>query len=69
LGGIFAPDGPNFTTLPRDETTPMLRALGNNGIGYSTVQQVANQQTVRIVPIDGMSPTDVGLVTVLVFGC
>ncbi|GAB4150195.1 MAG: phosphate ABC transporter substrate-binding protein [Cyanobacteria bacterium J069] len=58
LGGNFAPDGPNFVTLPRDETTPMLRALGNNGIGYSTVQQVVNQQTVRIVPIDGVQPTD-----------
>jgi len=62
LGGNFAPDGPNFTTLPRDETTPMLRALGNNGIGYSTVQQVVNQQTVRIVPIDGVQPTDIAAV-------
>lgn len=62
LGGNFAPDGPNFTTLPRDETTPMLRALGSNGIGYSTVQQVVNQQTVRIVPIDGMQPTDIAAV-------
>lgn len=62
LGGSFAPEGPNFTTLPRDETTPMLRALGNNGIGYSTVQQVVNQQTVRIVPIDGVQPTDVAAV-------
>ncbi|WP_205370739.1 phosphate ABC transporter substrate-binding protein [Thermoleptolyngbya sp. PKUAC-SCTB121] len=62
LGGDFAPEGPNFTTLPRDETTPMLRALGNNGIGYSTVQQVVNQQTVRIVPIDGVQPTDIAAV-------
>lgn len=62
LGGNFAPDGPNFITLPRDETTPMLRALGNNGIGYSTVQQVVNQQTVRIVPIDGVQPTDAATV-------
>ncbi|MFQ3629498.1 MAG: phosphate ABC transporter substrate-binding protein, partial [Cyanobacteriota bacterium] len=62
LGGDFAPDGPNFITLARDETTPMLRALGNNGIGYSTVQQVVNQQTVRIVPIDGVQPTDIAAV-------
>jgi phosphate transport system substrate-binding protein len=62
LGGNFAPDGPNFITLPRDETTPMLRALGNNGIGYSTVQQVVNQQTVRILPIDGVQPTDIAAV-------
>lgn len=59
LGEAFAPDGPNFTTLQQDETTPMLRALGTNGIGYSTVQQVSNQQTVRIVPINGVLPTDV----------
>jgi len=54
----FAPDGPNFMTLERDETTPMLRALGTNGIGYSTVQQIENQQTVRLVPINGVSPAD-----------
>jgi phosphate transport system substrate-binding protein len=59
LGSDFAPDSANFTTLPHDETTPMLQALGKNGIGYSTVQQVANQRTVRVLAIDGVSPTDV----------
>lgn len=54
----FAPDGPNFVTLPRDETTPMLRMLGKNGIGYSTIAQIRGQQTVRLIPIDGISPTD-----------
>lgn len=58
LGENFAPDSANFVTLPRDETTPMLRALGNNGIGYSTVTQVANQKTVRVIAIDGVQPTD-----------
>lgn len=58
LGQSFAPNSQNFITLERDETTPMLRALGNNGIGYTTVSQVENQQTVRIVTIDGISPTD-----------
>jgi phosphate transport system substrate-binding protein len=58
LGQEFAPDGANFTTVERDETTPILRALGDDGIGYSTVQQVENQQTVRIVTIEGISPTD-----------
>jgi phosphate transport system substrate-binding protein len=58
LGGNFAPDGPNFVTLPRDETTPMLQALGNNGIGYATVSQVANQKTVRIVAVDNVQPAD-----------
>ncbi len=59
LGDNFAPDGQNFTTLPRDETTEMLRALGKNGIGYSTVQQVATQRTVRILAIEGVLPTDI----------
>lgn len=59
LGSDFAPDGANFMTLPRDETTPMLQALGKNGIGYSTVQQVVNQKTVRVMAIDGVAPTDI----------
>ncbi len=46
----------NITTLPNDETTGLLRALGNNGIGYATYSQVANQQTVRSLPIDGTTP-------------
>ncbi|XHX79241.1 MAG: phosphate ABC transporter substrate-binding protein [Stenomitos frigidus ULC029] len=54
----FAPDGPNFTTARQDETTPLLQQLGRNGITYSTVQQVEKQRTVRIVPIDGLLPTD-----------
>lgn len=47
---------PNITTLPRDETTGMLRDLNRDGIGYATYAQVANQQTVRVVPIDGVTP-------------
>lgn len=58
VGGAFAPDSANFITMTRDETTPMLQMLGNNGIGYSTISQVENQQTVRVVPINGVSPGD-----------
>ncbi len=47
---------PNITTMDRDATTPMLQKLGSNGIGYATYTQVANQQTVRTVPIDGLTP-------------
>jgi len=47
---------PNITTLPQDATTPLLQALGTSGIGYATYSQVANQQTVRAVPIDGVTP-------------
>lgn len=48
--------GPNITTLARDATTPMLQALGTDGIGYATYTQVANQQTVRVVAIEGLTP-------------
>jgi len=58
LGEPFAPDGPNFTTAQRDETTALLQELGDNGITYSSVTQTENQQTVRNLPIDGIDPTD-----------
>jgi phosphate transport system substrate-binding protein len=54
----FAPDSENFITVKKDETTSILRALGDNGISYSTVSQIENQQTVRTIPINGISPTD-----------
>ncbi|MFK0730714.1 MAG: phosphate ABC transporter substrate-binding protein [Gloeotrichia echinulata GP01] len=47
---------PNITTLQRDATTPLLQALGTDGIGYATFAQVATQQTVRVVPVDGLTP-------------
>lgn len=46
----------NITTLVRDATTPMLRQLGTDGIGYATYSQVADQQTVRVVAVDGLTP-------------
>jgi phosphate transport system substrate-binding protein len=58
----FAPDGPNFITMERDETTPMLRMLGRNGITYSTIAQIKGQQTVRMLKIDGVSPDDIAKV-------
>jgi phosphate transport system substrate-binding protein len=58
FGQDFAADGPNFRTFQQDVTTPILRELGRDGISYATVAHVQNQQTVRIVPIDGVSPTD-----------
>lgn len=48
--------GSNFQTMPRDATTPIIRALGNNGISYATYGQVENQQTAKILPINGFSP-------------
>lgn len=62
LGQPFAPDSANFITWPQDETTAILRTIGNNGISYATVSQVANQEIVRIVSIEGKSPLDVDAV-------
>ncbi|MTJ07050.1 phosphate ABC transporter substrate-binding protein [Anabaena sp. UHCC 0204] len=47
---------PNITTLPQDATTPLIQALKKDGIGYATFDQVANQQTVRVVAIEGLTP-------------
>lgn len=54
-GGEFGTT-PNITTLDRDATTPMLQQLGTDGLGYATFSQVADQQTVRVVPVDGVTP-------------
>ncbi|AGY56614.1 phosphate ABC transporter substrate-binding protein [Gloeobacter kilaueensis] len=56
LGGAPFGTGSNVTTLSRDETTPLLRALGSDGIGYATVSQVRRQKTVRIVAINDQLP-------------
>jgi phosphate transport system substrate-binding protein len=54
-GGNFG-TSPNITTMEKDATTPILQALGTNGISYATYSQVANQRTVRNVAIDGLTP-------------
>lgn len=46
----------NITTMDRDATTPILQQLGSNGISYATYTQVADQQTVRTLAIDGLTP-------------
>ncbi len=58
LGEAFPTNLPNYTTAEKDETAPLLRALGDNGITYSTVSQIEGQKTVRILPINGFLPTD-----------
>jgi phosphate transport system substrate-binding protein len=55
-GAAFA-RGPNVTTLEQDATTPLLKALGSDGIGYATDSQVASQQTVRAIPIANLLPS------------
>ena len=58
LGQPFAVDSANFITFPNDETTGIIRLLGNNGIGYATVSQAENQEMVRVVPLNEISPLD-----------
>jgi phosphate transport system substrate-binding protein len=62
LGQGFPPDSPNFITWKQDETTAILRDLGDNGISYATVSQVEKQEIVRIIAIDGIMPTDTNAV-------
>ncbi|MFZ4555723.1 MAG: substrate-binding domain-containing protein [Pseudanabaena sp.] len=50
-GQQFAPDSANFITWKQDETTAILRDLGDNGISYATTTQVEKQEIVRILPI------------------
>lgn len=54
-GGNFG-TSPNMIAMERDATTPILQALGEDGISYATYTQVANQKTVRTVAIDGLTP-------------
>ncbi|WP_254903841.1 MULTISPECIES: substrate-binding domain-containing protein [Cyanophyceae] len=56
LNGSNFGNGPNFMNMEQDATTPILQALGADGISYATYSQIANQQTVRTVPIDGVTP-------------
>lgn len=56
LGGGNFGTTPNITTLPNDETTSLLRELKTDGIGYATYTQVAKQQTVRVVPVNNITP-------------
>jgi phosphate transport system substrate-binding protein len=56
LGKADFGNGANITTLDRDATTPILKALSKDGISYATYAQVANQQTIRTVAIDGLTP-------------
>lgn len=56
LQGKTFGSGGKFKVLDRDATTPLLQALGADGIGYATFAQVANQSTVRSVAVDGINP-------------
>jgi phosphate transport system substrate-binding protein len=50
--------GANFKMMDRDATTPILQALGLNGISYATYSQIAKQKTVRAIAVEGISPSE-----------
>lgn len=56
LGGAAFGTGDNITTMDKDATTPIIQALGKDGISYATYGQIASQQTVRTVAINGVTP-------------
>ena len=56
LGGQNFGTTPNIINWPKDETTAVLQQLKTDGISYATFAQVVNQQTVRIVAVDGLTP-------------
>ncbi|HIK10447.1 MAG TPA: substrate-binding domain-containing protein [Oscillatoriaceae cyanobacterium M33_DOE_052] len=56
LGGSYVPNAPNITDMLGDDDTAMLEALNTDGISYAPYSAVANQETVRILAIDGLMP-------------
>ena len=46
----------DIITTTQEATTSMVQNLGTDGISYATHSQIANQQTVRAVPIDEYLP-------------
>jgi phosphate transport system substrate-binding protein len=58
LQGAEFGTGTNFQMMVRDATTPILQALGLNGISYATYSQIANQKTVRAIAIEGILPSE-----------
>jgi phosphate transport system substrate-binding protein len=48
---------PSATTMQRDETTGIIRILGDDGISYATYSQVALQElSTKSLPLDGVYP-------------
>ncbi len=59
LNGENFGDSSHIITLSKDATTPILDALKRDGIGYASYAHVADQQTVRTVPINDQTPESV----------
>jgi phosphate transport system substrate-binding protein len=50
--------GAGTVRLPEDTTEELIKQLGNDGIGYAPVSQVANNPAVKILAMYGTMPTD-----------
>jgi phosphate transport system substrate-binding protein len=50
--------GKTATKLKEDTAQAVIKALGDNGISYSTVNQIRNQKGVKAVTMHGTQPTD-----------
>ncbi|MBD3885461.1 DUF4912 domain-containing protein [Phormidium tenue FACHB-886] len=50
--------GANVVKLDADSTEAVIQQLGNDGISYAIVDQVANNPAVRVLPLYGTLPTD-----------
>lgn len=53
----FTP-GPTVESINSDDTNAMIRRLGDDGIGYAIVDQVADNDNVRILSVYGVLPDD-----------
>ena len=56
--GIPFETGQTAAPVNQDETDAVVANLGEDGIGYGVVSQVANRQDVKIVPMHKTLPTD-----------
>lgn len=48
---IEVPSGENVVRLKQDDTTSLIRVLGNDGIGYAIASQLVDQNEVRVVKL------------------
>ncbi len=55
--GNFA-TGATAVPIGQDSTDEMLKALGNDGIGYANVKQVLDKPGIRVISMWGTAPTD-----------
>ncbi len=50
-------NSPEIQTLSTNAIAELLQQLGDDGISYASFAEVANQKTLRTVPVEGVEPT------------